>query len=357
MHSTTSVRACSRYPLLTYDRSSSTRATATVSETTSHNENWSIRLPDTRMNRGATVSQAYAVGVDCSPWKRWPSPEIRPRGSTPRHFRARPLFWAAFAAFVGTAVGLSGTLSLVAWAAPLHTPLDPYPALASWAGSSGGLLVTLSLFGVPSLLGRRSWSTRIGSAALLLWLAAYAFFVLQAWLGMPGRSASEGPPPIFFVLAYASPLLGTVAMLLFALDALFLARKRRLGVVLLLLSVPGLYLSMAYYTLTGQEYPPTTALLALFSSPFLVGASVGVEEAALWALLGAALYRGARERAHDSTERLEAEENRKKALRHYEEGLRRNDPSAVEELVAQEFRALRRGARGRLAMERLVAEM
>src|SRR3712207_3220900 len=74
-----------------------------------------------------------------------------------------PLIWAAIAAFVGTTVGLAGTLSWLAWKGMLNTSTGPIPVpplLASWAPPAGGILATLSLFGVCWLLGRGSWTVR-----------------------------------------------------------------------------------------------------------------------------------------------------------------------------------------------------
>jgi hypothetical protein len=78
------------------------------------------------------------------------------------------LAWAALAAFLGSAVGLTGTFSSSSW------PL--------WAAPSGGLVATLSLLGVASLLGWGSWAARVGVAFLLLWLTASLSFVLYSSL-------------------------------------------------------------------------------------------------------------------------------------------------------------------------------
>jgi predicted ester cyclase len=51
------------------------------------------------------------------------------------------------------------------------------------------------------------------------------------------------------------------------------------------------------------------------------------------------------------------EENCEKALRLYEEGLRKNDTSVVEEVVSEDFRDSRRGVRGKAGMRRFVADL
>ena len=84
------------------------------------------------------------------------------------------------------------------------------------------------------------------------------------------------------------------------------------------------------------------------------GWGVSLLEAPLFAVLGIMFLREARERAYGKAERLEAEENRKKARRLYEEGLGRGDLSVVDELVSTDFRALRSGSRGKLGMERVL---
>jgi predicted ester cyclase len=85
----------------------------------------------------------------------------------------------------------------------------------------------------------------------------------------------------------------------------------------------------------------------------LFGAPLGVPEACLFTLFGAMLLGGARGQA----ERRQGEENRKKALRLYEVGLGKNDPSVVEEVVSKDFRDPRRGVRGKPGMGRIVADL
>jgi predicted ester cyclase len=248
----------------------------------------------------------------------------------------QPLAWAALAAFLGSAVGLAGI---------------PSPAL--WVATSGGLLAPLSLLGIASLLGRGSWVTRVGVALLLVWLVASLSFVLYSSLWQPGPSAT----PPFPVLLHASLWGGSAAVLPFAIGALFEARRRRLGAVLLVLSVPGALLVLLYANSIGAESISLGEIVALVGPFSLPGAGVGLPEAVLWVSLGVLLLGEARQRALGDLRRKAAEENRLKALRLYEEGLGGGDRSAVEEVVSEDFRDLASGARGKQGMGRIVSDM
>ena len=267
-----------------------------------------------------------------------------------------PLAWAALAAFVGSAVGLAGTFAWAAWEVSLgaYEPLGPMPSpplLASWGAPAGGLLTALSLLGVAALLGRRSWAGRSGVILLLLWLSASLCFILYSSLWPPDSDIPSGEPPIAFLLAlHASVWLGSVAVLPSALGALLAARKRWLGTVLLVLSVPGLPLMLAYYNLSGA-YPSSSSPTILLGLP---GAGVGVPEAVLWVLLGLMLLDEARLRALSKVWQEVAEENRRKARRIYEGALGRGDLSVVEELASEDFRDLRHGVRGGQGMRHVV---
>jgi predicted ester cyclase len=158
------------------------------------------------------------------------------------------------------------------------------------------------------------------------------------------------PSPVLTVAYVATELLGSAAVLSLGLGAFF-SGARRLGAVLLILGVPaeGLFF-YAYNALTatgayGVQLAVTTELL--------FGADLGVVEACLFALLGAMLLGGARRRALAKAE----EENCKKALRLYEVGLGKNDPSVVEEVVSEDFHDPRRGVSGEGGMERIVSDL
>jgi hypothetical protein len=241
------------------------------------------------------------------------------------------LAWAALAAFLGSAVGLTGTFSTSSW------PL--------WAAPSGGLVATLSLLGVASLLGWGSWAARVGVAFLLLWLSASLSFVLYSSLWRPEPGSIGAPPFAFLALLHASLWGGSLATLPFALGSLF-GRRRRLGAVLLLLSVPGVLLLLLYVPSAGADISLSEieALVGPLSSP---AAGVGVPEAVLWVCVGGLLFGEARRWVLSKVRREVAEENRRKALRLYEEGLGRSDPSAVEEMVSEDFREIGGGHRGK----------
>jgi predicted ester cyclase len=243
-------------------------------------------------------------------------------------------------------MGLAGTFSMVAWLVDASITSGG-PALA-YVGYWGGHLAVLSLLGVPALLGGRSRALRIGIALLLVWLAVelawpYAYSLYPSLLDHKTT------------VRVAMDLLGSAALISLALGAFFSGAKR-LGAVLLLLGVPGGSLFFgALYALTGTDAVSGQQLLVTTS--LLFGDDLGVAEACLFALLGALLLRGACGRALARAERLQGEENCEKALRLYEVGLAKNDPSVVEEVVSDEFRDPRRGVSGKAGMRRIVADL
>jgi len=268
------------------------------------------------------------------------------------------LFWASAAAFVGVVMGLAGTLSLAAWESDAASGgvTSGFPALAD-VGYWVGLLAVLSLLGVPALLDERSRARRIGTALLLAWLAvqlAVALAVPYAFSLYPSLWSPKGLLAVVLFLAWvvAIDLLGSAALLSLALGA-FSSGARRLGAVLLILGVPGgsLFYS-ALYALTGTD--AVSGQLAV-TATLLFGSDLGVAEACLFTLLGAMLLGGARRRA----ERRQAEENCKTALRLYEVGLGKNDPSVVKEVVSKDFRDPRRGVAslGKAGMRRIVSDL
>jgi predicted ester cyclase len=260
---------------------------------------------------------------------------------SPLALSRQSLTWAALAAFLGSVVGLAATFSSSSW------PV--------WAAPAGGLVATLSLLGVASLLGRRSWAARVGVVLLLLWLVASLSFSLYSSLWRPEPRFSGEPPFAFLALQYASLWGGSLATLPFALGSLF-ERRRWLGAVLLLLSVPGTLLLLLYVSSAGADISLSEieALVGPLSSP---AAGVGVPEAVLWVSVGGLLFDEARRRALSKVRREVAEENRRKALRLYEKGLGRGDPSAVEEMVSEDFREIGGGHRGKPGMERIVSDL
>ncbi len=280
--------------------------------------------------------------------------------ASPAALLREPLAWAAMTAFVGSAVGLAGMFAWAAWEGSLggYEPLGPTPSpplLATWGGPVGGLLATLSLLGVAHMLGRRSWAAWVGVMLLLVWLAASLIFALYSSIPLPEPKFTGPPPLAFLVLIHASFWLGSAAMLPLALGALFVARKRRLGVVLLLLSVPGM-LPVLLFPQVGADIS-LTEITALIGPLFLPGAGVGVPEAVLWVSLGVLLLGEARLRALSKLWQTITRENERKALRLYEEGLGRGDLTVVDALVSEDFRDLKRGSQGKLGMERLITDL
>ena len=281
--------------------------------------------------------------------------------ATPAALLREPLAWAALTAFVGSAVGLAGTFAWVAWEGFLgaYEPLGPTPSpqlLATWGGTLGGILAALSLLGVAHMLGRRSWAAWVGGMLVLVWLAASLSFALYSSLRLPEPNLTGAPPFAFLVLVHASFWLGSAAVLPLALGALFVARKLRLGVVLLVLSLPGMLPVLLFVPQVGADISLSeiTALIGPLSFP---GAGVGVPEAVLWVSMGVLLLGEARLRALSKLRQSIARENEQKARRLYEEGLGRGDLKLVEALVSEDFRDLKRHSGGKLGMERLITDL
>jgi predicted ester cyclase len=272
----------------------------------------------------------------------------------PAKLLREPLFWASAAAFVGVVVGLVGTFS---WAAVMVVTRGPEADILAvlWLlGVPGYILVALSLLGVPVLLGRGSRALRIGTALLLAWLpmqlAVLFALLLYPLLWWPIWWPKGLLSSVSTVAWVATDALGSAAVLSFALGAFFTG-ARRLGAVLLILGVPaGLLFFGVHSALTGTSEISTQLAV---TTTVLFGADLGVAEACLFTLLGAMLLRGARGRALAKVE----EENCKKALRLYEVGLAKNDPSVVEQVVSEDFRDPRRGVSGKGAMERICADL
>ncbi len=258
-----------------------------------------------------------------------------------------PLFWASAAAFVGVVVGLAGTFSMAALM--VVWPVPGVLEALSLLGVPGYILAALSLLGVPILLGRGSRALRIGTALLLAWLPVQ-LVVFFSFLLFPSQWSMKDEISFFIVESTVTALLGSAALLSLSLGAFF-SGARRLGALLLILGVPGGILFFgAHNALTGTT--EISQQLAVRTT-VLFGAELGVAEACLFTLLGAMLLGGARSRA----EIRQAEENRKKALRLYEVGLGKNDPSVVVEVVSNDFRDPRRGVRGKPGMGRIVADL
>lgn len=268
-----------------------------------------------------------------------------------------PLLWAALAAFVGVAIGLAGTAGyanvMTSFDSGLSTML-----FATAAQYCGEALAALSLFGVPALLG--DGSGRVGRRAavvggvvfLVFFLAAgTAFFYL--WYANTGeRVGTPDPFPRFSEICFWISVFTPPAVVVPFAAAALRARRWRLAALLVALCVLCLPLGVIWFYLRpeGSYVMPSAAPWLLG----LMGTGVGIPESPLWIFLGITLLRCAGGRARRKAERLVGEENRKKALRLYGEGLGHNDLSVVDELVSEDFRDLHGGSRGRLGMERII---
>jgi hypothetical protein len=291
------------------------------------------------------------VALDC---------ESVPRASFTTLVR-EPLLWAALATFVGTAVGLVGTLRY----AGLMTS-DSFSLFgmlsATAAQFSGEALAALSLLGVPALLGGafRKVVLRaavVGGVLISVFIVASATAFFYLWhMNTGAASGTTAPFPrvakvCFWVSVFAPP----AVVLPFAVAALWASRVR-LRALLGLLCVLCFPLGVPW-VLLHPEGSTTLKTIGIFWLLGLLGTGVGLPQAPLWVLLGVMLLRGARRCSLRKAERLEAEENRKKALRLYEEGLGRCDLCVIDELISEDFRDLRGGSRGRLGMERLITDL
>jgi predicted ester cyclase len=277
----------------------------------------------------------------------------------------QPLSWAAVAALVGCALGLLGTFREAAWVVSQEAALSA-TLFAPVAKASGQLLVAVSLLGVPSLLGdgpikSERWTSVSGGVLILLVVASTAASPLFFWLAPPNPSlpyaASFWVSVLLLAVVLLPPVVLPPAVALPYAVAAFLDRKARLGALLAGLCA----LNLPFLRIQELLFPPDPDFYwEPSAAPVLLGGNgwgVGLPEAPLWVLLGWLLLRAARWRSYGEAARLEAKENAKRARRLYEEGLGRNEPSAVEGLISKDFRDLRRGARGRLAMERFVSEL
>lgn len=276
-----------------------------------------------------------------------------------------PLLWAATTAFVGAAVGLIGTFAeanaIVTMTSSLHAML-----FAEVTRFSGEMLAALSLLGVTSVLG--GWSSVaarraaiVGSVLLVLFLTASATALFLLWyVNMGGRTGdiellSPRIETLITVSFFASLFISPAVALPFAI-ASFVSRKTRLGAVLSGLCVLGVPFGLLWELL----FPPgLDAYVEPSVAPVLLGWIGGVSllSGPLWVLLGIMFFREARDRVFDKAWRVESEENRKKARRLYKEGLARGDLSVVDELVSEDFRDFRHGARGKLGMERALQSL
>jgi predicted ester cyclase len=278
-----------------------------------------------------------------------------------------PLLWAAFAAFVGGALGLFGTF-LQAALEISYTPTLSTIYFVAVAQYSGQALAAFSLIGVPSLLGPHSRtkvrrSVVLGRLLLLLLAATFVvlvFFLIYMntgeWLGAsirPTPPLYEASWPLYEVSFWTSIFLPMAVALPYAVVAMS-ARKIRLGTLLAFLCILNLpFLAIRFLLFPPAPYVPSAAL-AVFGG---YGWGVSLLEASCWALLGATLFHGAHERVLAKASRAREKKNREAAHYLYEEGLGRGNLSVVTEVVSEDFRDLGRGTNGKLGMERLITDL
>ena len=279
-----------------------------------------------------------------------------------------PLSWAAAAAFFGAAVGLVGSV----WQAQLLAALDFDLAAAISSGTLqtlGQTTALLSLLGVGALIsGPRPDSRALrlalrlapvaGTVLISISVAASALSLFFLWYSNTGEMRYEtGPPPVIARASFWGSLyLAPVAVLSFALGVI-VRRAWRTAAMLLglcLLTLPVGIILWSLFPSTAPTSPEDLGAPALLG---FLGWGVSLPEAPMWGLLGVQLLRAARDRSYGEAERLQAEENRERARRLYEEGLGRGDLSVVDDLVSEDFLDLRRGARGRLGMERAITAL
>jgi predicted ester cyclase len=277
-----------------------------------------------------------------------------------------PLFWAAAAAFSGTTIGLLGAIRRATLDDSFY--VDPAAQLlAQIPGFLGEALVMSSTLGAVYLAwnvlrrrGRRLASLGISLLALLLLAEAVGVAASVYWsTGERWQGYTAFPFPTLETSAsFAMVFLPPFVLLPFAALA-FLARERRLGGLLLVLFVLSLPFGALRSWLSPPEptgmIEPTTELLASILGWYPSG--VGLHEAPLWVLLGAAFAQRARSRASGEAFRTGEKRNLEAARRLYEDGLGHGDASVVDRLVSEDFRDPKWGSRGKAGMARVFSDL
>lgn len=287
------------------------------------------------------------------------------RGRTPTRLLREPLWWAALAAFVGTALGVLGMFRQATL--PDETfYLDPRSQLlADVCGALGESLTMLSALGVLCLVrGRLSRTGRraalVGAALLGLLLAAEVLGIAASVYRNTGdraRGYVESPLSGLEAAALWGGTFLPCAVLLCLAVASFGGRQGRLGFALSGLAL----LAVPYAFVRVLASPPELgAEPATFFWLFALGwwpAGVSLVQAPLWTAFGVMLLRRARARAFGEAFLSRDKENLRAARRLYEKGLGRGDASVLDDLVSEDFRDLKRGSRGKPAMERVFSAL
>ena len=288
------------------------------------------------------------------------------RGSNRVRLVREPLYWAAVAAVAGAGIGLFGTAREATLRDDFY--FDPLAQLLALVPTFvGEALVMSSTLGVAYLLwhvlsgtGRRvaAFGMVLLAALLLADAAGIASAVhwstQERWLGGATLPFTGLEAAVFYGILF----LPSVALSPFAALA-YAGREWRIGALLsglILFSVP--FWMFRFWLLPSEPgifSEPSTGFLLLLVGWYSAG--VSLIEAPLWMLLGVMLSRRARSRASGEAFRAGERENLRAARRLYEAGLRQGDASAVEDLVSEDFRDLKRGSRGKPGMERVFAAL
>lgn len=307
--------------------------------------------------------------LDCVPMEAMTATRGSALWAPPFGLLREPMFWAASAAQAGSAVGLVGTFRQAALEVSYDFTLSAM--IFAWAAQTAGQsLAALSLTGVPSLLGHRTdarpapAARRIlvygGLLVVVLSVAASAattIFYVYANTGARFGDTTLRPAPLLGAAFWASAIVLPPLVALPYAAASFLQREARLGALLTGLSL----LNLPFFTIRFWLFPPDpdaywepSAALALLGA---YGTGVSLPEAPLWVVLGVLLYRAAGKRALARASQARGERNLRAARRLYTEALGRGNLRVVDEVVSEDFRDLGSSARGRLGMERVLADL
>ncbi len=228
-------------------------------------------------------------------------------------FASRVAPWAAIA---GGVLGAWGTASVF---------LIGIGPLGEWAVPSYAL-TTLSLWGAYAPM-RGTRSKPVAAAAFLALVSFFAVVCFAAYF----RVWSLHPPWLrvsVFWAAYAARPLAVLSFGLLRFTRGGVEAKRE-GVLLLALGLLGAA-SPVLYAILEPSFTLAMGPALLFGLPWF---GTGLIEGAGWILFGLVILRSGRELRTRGVE----EENRRKALRLYEEAFGAGDLSVVDELVARDF--------------------
>ncbi len=241
----------------------------------------------------------------------------------------RPASWAAAAAVGGGLVGAMATLliTLPPGFGTIEVSLD----LFFGSVRISRLLTTLGLVGVCALLTGKVphlLVTISGAFAALISFATLVWFVAQGPFvaSLSAEQARGEPRPLMY--AAVATYWGRVVLMVFFVVTLLWARRRLPALLLFALG----FLEIPSLGPLLSSLPTEWPVLLLGFSPF----GPGLVGAVCWTLLGIVVFRSGQE-LEEEKRRTNLEENRRKALRLYEEAFGAGDLSVVDELVARDF--------------------